>query len=152
MNEHERNQKEAIIREYRDEALQLARYLPWFESKRGESLTGIYDGEDGVKTIPLPVYDSTLLAFVKEAQAGKLMDKNYPYVYSRNMIKTHSDEQRLIAQARLTDFFILQGILSKYVLEGMRRSTVWTVAVKEEIFINILKQFTIIFNQKNIKD
>ena len=80
------------------------------------------------------------------------MDKNYPYVYSRNMIKTHSDEQRLIAQARLTDFFILQGILSKYVLEGMRRSTVWTVAVKEEIFINILKQFTIIFNQKNIKD
>ncbi|NLG02606.1 MAG: hypothetical protein GX567_02025 [Clostridia bacterium] len=152
MNEHERNQKEAIVREYRDEALALARYLPWFESKRGESLTGIYEGENGIKTIPLPVYDSKLLAFVKEAQAGNLMDRNYPYVYSRNQIRTHADEQRLIAQARLKDFFTLQGILSKYVLEGMRRSTVWTVAVQEELFLNILKQFTIIFDQKNIKE
>ncbi len=94
--------------------------------------------EEKDKIFGFPVYDSTIMAFVKSASLGDLMDKNYPYIYTRNHIKSREDEKRLIRGADIDSFDILKGILSKYVLEGMRKGTVWSVAVNEGIFLSIL--------------
>ena len=87
-----------------------------------------------------PVYDGTLLRFVKEASRTKLMDKNYRYVYTRNHIRTPEDERRVIRAAELKDWDILRGILSRYVLGGMTKASLWSQAVQEDIFYLVLSK------------
>ena len=86
------------------------------------------------------MYDGTLLNFVKEAEATPLMNRNYAYVYTRNRIRNHEDERRLIAAAQLTEWDILEGILSKYVLEGRTKATLWGDAMQEDIFLLVLRK------------
>lgn len=93
----------------------------------------MYRGDDKIKVIPIPVYDSTLLAFVKDAEKTKFIDKNYPYVYSRNNILTHEDEIRLLEAATLADLRIFKGVISKYVLGGRTRSSVWSEGVESGV-------------------
>ena len=87
-----------------------------------------------------PVYDATLMNFVREAAASPLMNRNYVYVYTRNRIRNHADEKRLIAGAELKDWEILGGILSKYVLEGQTKASLWGEAVQEDIFLLVLRK------------
>jgi hypothetical protein len=68
------------------------------------------------------------------------MDRNYVYVYTRNRIRSHADEKRLIAGAELKDWEILGGILSKYVLEGRTKATLWGDAMQEDIFLLVLRK------------
>ena len=42
-----------------------------------------YDGNGEYKLIQIPVFDSNLLDFVKTAGKTALVDRNYPYVYTR---------------------------------------------------------------------
>ena len=78
--------------------------------------------------------------FVREASKTSLMDKNYAYVYTRNHIRNHEDERKLIAKAGWKEWNLLCGILSKYVLGGRTKGTLWNEAVKEDIFYLVLKQ------------
>lgn len=87
-----------------------------------------------------PVYDATLMSFIKEASKSALMEKNYSYTYTRNHIKTHDDERRLIRAAELKDWDILRGILSKYVLGGRTKAVLWSEAVQENIFVMVLEK------------
>jgi hypothetical protein len=66
------------------------------------------------------------------------MDKNYRYTYTRNNIGGVEDERRRIAAAELQDWDILRGILSRYVLGGRIKGTLWSDAVKEDIFYLVL--------------
>ncbi len=136
---------EAIISEYKSDALKLITYLPWFESKRGQKISGYYEGEPGVKTIPLPTYEPTLLRFIKEVQNSSFYYKNYPYIYTKNHIKTPNDERICIEQAKIRDIDDLKGILSRYVLEGMSHSSRWVEAVDEDIFLLLLKKLEQLF-------
>jgi len=136
---------DAIISEYKNDALKLIEYLPWFESKRGQRVSGFYEGEPGVKTIPLPTYDPTLLRFIKEVQKSSFSYKNYPYIYTKNQIKTPNDERMCIEHAKIRDIDNLKGILSKYVLEGMSRSSRWVEAVDEDIFLLLLRKLEQLF-------
>ena len=88
----------------------------------------------------IPVYDSNLMSFVKEAANSPLMDRNYPYVYTRNHIRTHEDERRIITRAGVKEWDILRGILSKYVLGGRTKSALWSQGVQENIFYLVLRQ------------
>ena len=88
----------------------------------------------------IPVYDSTLMSFVREAEGSALMDRNYSYVYTRNHIQNHEDERKIIAAAEMRDWGILRGILSKYVLGGRTKSVLWSQAVQENIFYLVLKR------------
>ncbi len=144
MSEQDLGLKEAIIEKYSADAKRLIPYIMWLETKTGADVSGIYSGEPGMKTMPVATYDATLLEFVNLAKKTTFMDKNYPYVYTRNHLRTHADERKLIESARLTDIQNLCGILSKYVLEGMRRGSCWVEAVDEGIFLAVLtklKQF-----------
>ena len=87
-----------------------------------------------------PVYDGTLMNFVREASKSTLMEKNYQYVFTRNHLKTHEDERKAIQKADLKDWDLLRGILSKYVLGGRVKGTLWNEAMQEKLFYLILKR------------
>jgi len=80
------------------------------------------------------------MALVKLLQTSDLMDRNYVYVYSRNRIKTHEEEIRLIRGSELKDIDNIKAVLSKYVMEGMRKGSQWTEAVSTGIFYECIAQ------------
>ncbi len=133
--------RQQVVNEYRADVEKLARYLSWLESKKGKSVQQSYSGS-GIEehSISFPVYDGTLMNFVKEAQRTKLMDRNYRYVYSRYRIRVVEDELRAIKRADIKEMDVLKGILSKYVLEGMRKGRRWSEAVEQGIFLNVVRK------------
>lgn len=134
---------EEIIAYYKDDLNKLLVYLPYFAGKRAKDVSGQFDGESmglGNHTLQFPVYDSTLLAFVKVANQTVFMDQNYRYVYSRIGIRNHDDERKVIANCTLKEMDVLGGILSKYVLGGMTKGAVWTEGVEEEIYYRVIEK------------
>jgi len=130
-----------MVDKYRPIAEKLSAYLGWLETKRGTSVSSRFDGQGiGEHSIAFPVYDSTLMSLVKLLQTSPLMDRNYVYVYSQNRLKTHEDEIRLIKNSDLSNVKNISAVLSKYVMEGMRRGTVWTEAVMSGIFYEAIAQ------------
>ncbi len=139
--ETDKNYRLRVITEYKEAILPLLKYLSWLEQKAGQAASQTYSGAElGEGTMRFPVYDSTLLSFVKDATKSPLMDKNYRYIYSRHHIRTHEDERRIIKKAGWKEWDILKGILSKYVLGGRVKGTLWSEAVQENIFYFILSQ------------
>lgn len=147
----EENIREQIIEEYRDDVVKLIKYLPWLSKKSGKDVSTMYTGDEEKPLIPIPVYDSTLLAFIKDAEKTKFVDRNYPYVYSRNNIKSHDDELRLIRSAKITDLKILKGILSKYILGGRTKAALWSEGVEAGIYVALLDSLNRLFFS-NTKD
>ncbi len=129
------------IEEYKQVVMPLLSYLPWLGKNSGKVVSSTYsDSEVGEHSLSFPVYDGTLLRFVKEAEKTPLMDRNYRYVFVRNNIKTHEDERKLIKKAGIREWNILCGILSKYVLGGRTKGGLWSEAVTEGIFYLVLDQ------------
>ena len=127
-----------MMRVYGKDILELCAYIPYFAEKGRKDVQKPYDGKQGASKLNFPVFDSTLLAFVKKAQASKLMDRNYPYVYSRRRIRTHEDERKFIERATIRDVDALRGLLSRYVLEGQHKAGLWGEGVEEKIYLNVL--------------
>ena len=143
--------REQIVEEYRDDVLKLLKYLPWLSKKSGKDVSSMYTGDEEKPLIPIPVFDSTLLAFVKEAEKTKFVDRNYPYVYTRNNIRTHEDEIRLIESAKITDLKIIKAVISKYVLGGKTKAALWTEGVDSGALVKALEQLNKLFFS-NTKD
>lgn len=133
--------RQQMVSIYKPDVERLIRYLPWLEEKAGRDVSETFEG-NGIKgnSITFPVYDGTLMSFIKEVQRTTLLDRNYPYIYSRNRIRTVQDELRAIDRASIKDMDILKGILSKYVLGGMTKGRLWTEAVYNRIFLNIIRK------------
>lgn len=133
--------RQRIVSEYRAKVEPLLKYLPWLEQKERGRTVSMYSGEGiGENSLSIPVYDGTLMSFIKEAQKTGLLDRNYVYVYSRNRIRTVLDEKVAIEQAQLQSFDVLTGILAKYVLGGMTKSALWAQAVDEGIFLALVQK------------
>ncbi len=147
----EESVSEKIRREYKNDVDILVRYLPWFEKIQGKSVQSIYDGEKDFKVIQIPVYDSNLLAFMKDAGKTSLITKNYPYVFTDNRIKTVDDELRLVNNAHLKDMEILKGILSKYVLGGRSKASLWKDGVDNGVLFAIIKRLKYLFYATNVE-
>lgn len=133
--------RQRIIAEYKESVMPLLKYLPWLEKSAGKVASSTYNGQEmGEGTLTFPVYDGTLMNFVKEASKSSLMERNYQYVYTRNHLRSHEDEKRIILKCGWKEWDILKGILSHYVLGGRTKGTLWSEAVQESIFYLILKQ------------
>lgn len=133
--------RQQIVNEYKPDVERLVRYLPWLESKTGTSVQQTYSASGiGEHSVAFPVYDSTVMNFVKEAQRTHLMDRNYMYVYSRRRIRTLQDELRAIERADIREMDVLKAILSKYVMGGMTKGRMWSEAVEKGIFLNTVKK------------
>jgi len=130
-----------LVEKYRPIVEKLVTYLGWLEAKRGVNVSTTYAGDGiGQHSIPFPVYDSTLMALVKLLQTSPLVDRNYVYVYSRNRIRTVEDEIKLIHNSELKDTENIGAVLSRYVMEGMRKGTMWTEAVSNGVFYEAITQ------------
>ncbi len=140
--EHDYQYRKQIVLGYKETVMPLVlRYLPWFEKNGTQTATSQYRDEAiSEHSMAFPVYNSTVINFVKEASRTNLMDKNYRYLYTRNRIQSHDDERRLIQQATWQEWDILRGILSYYVLGGMSKGMLWNEAVEEQIFCLILQK------------
>lgn len=133
--ENENTYKQEMMDKYRMIFKDLFRYIPWFEQRKGLKTFKLYSGENlPGNSVAIPVYDSTLLAFVKEMQKSGLMDRNYVYIYSRLGLKNVQDELRTIEAAELKDMEVILGIMAKYVLGGMTKGNMWNQAEEEGIF------------------
>lgn len=137
----EPTQQEKIIAEFHEVAEPFLSYLPWFEQHAGEPGSELFE-QQGISehSLSFPVYDATLMRFVKEAGKSALMDRNYRYVYSRNHIQSHKDEYTLIERTTWRTWDQLKGILSYYVMGGRVRATLWSEGVKASIYLKVLRK------------
>lgn len=133
------NSVEDIVLRYRPEVAKLTPYLNWLKENVKVEVAQTYSNSD-LKSIPFPVYDSNLLAFVKAAQTTNLLDRNYVYVYSENHLGNYKDELLFIQAADITKMDALAGILSKYILSGMVKGSVWSEGVATGVLYEVVKK------------
>ena len=133
------NSVEDIVSRYRPELDKIVPYLNWLKDNASNEVAQSYNNSE-LKSMPFPIYDATLLSFVKAAQNTALIDRNYVYVYSRHRISSAKDELTLIQDAQITDIDDLAGILSKYILTGMTKGTVWAEGVRNGVLYNVVKK------------
>jgi len=128
------------IKKYDEDFQKLAPYIAYFEEKAGQAIWHEYDGEQGHSSMAFPVYDGTLMSFVRTAQKTVFMDRNYFYAYTKRRIKTPKQEEQALLNATIKDDDLLNAVISKYVTEGMRKTGVWQDAVTRGLFLNALKK------------
>ena len=135
--------RQQVVNTYKPDVERLIRYLPWLEEKAaaGGGVAQTFDG-NGIRenSITFPVYDSTLMSFIKDVQRTGLVDRNYPYIYSQYRLRTVQDELHAISKADIKEMNVLKGILSKYILGGMTKGRMWTEAVTNRIFLNVIRK------------
>ena len=120
------NSIDDIVRRYTELLKPLLPFLPWLKMNLG--LRVAQDNGDG--SMLFPVYDGTLLNFVKTAQASEMMNRNY--------LETAEDELRFIERAEIRDMEALGDILSRYMLEGNTKGRVWSEGVTNEVYYTLL--------------
>ena len=128
-----------IIEQYKPDVQLLIRYIPWLEQKKDEQVVKEY-GREEETVLTFPVYDSTLLGLVKTAQKTCFMNRNYRYIYTRYGIHSVAKEIELIEHATLREMDLLGGILSRYVMSGMTKGSVWPEAVQNGVFLALFKK------------
>ncbi len=131
--------REEIIICYKEDVERLLKFLPWLEKRSGSAASSVYSGEGIEKSsMPVPVYDSTLLSFIKEIRTTDFLNRNYVYTFSRYRIKTARDELRVIDACSLQEVSVLGDILSKYVLRGDVKGAVWSEGVSNGVYLALL--------------
>ena len=130
---------EAFTERYGAGVKKLMPYVDWLSKNAGAETSRDYNSQME-STMSFPVYDGTLLSFVKEAQATGFMNRNYQYLYLRADLNTAEDELKFIERARLEDMDTLAAILSKYVMGGMTKGSMWTDAVRSGVFCKTVQK------------
>ena len=122
-----------------DKLRPLFEYIPYLKQKEGYNTRSLLEGDSAPKdSIPVPVYDSKVLAFVKDAQKTGLINKNYVYAYRKMDISSPHDERLAISDCKFADIDRVIAIMSKYVLGGMTKGVMWSEAVEEGIWLHCL--------------
>lgn len=125
---------------YKGDMEKLIQYLPWLEAKSGKvKVSSFYTGDNlGASTVTFPVYDSNLIRFIKDAESTAFISRNYVYVVSANRLKTPFDDKKFVHQQTMLQLDKIGAVLSKYVLGGKVKASMWSVAVDEGIFLDIV--------------
>ena len=134
--------REEFVARYKGVIEPLMRYMPWLANASGKAADTMYEN-DGISgnSLSFPVFDGTLMSFVREVGNTALMNRNYPYVYSKLRMKNADDELRAISRATINDIDVLNGILSKYVMGGRTKASLWNAGVQDGIFLKILEKY-----------
>ena len=131
--------RKQVKADYLEKLTPLFAYIPYFKEKEGKMTRSTYMGEGKeAPSVPVPVYDSRVIAFVKEAQKTGLVTRNYVYQYRKLQVDNPKDERLYISGAAFKDIDAVISIMSKYVLEGMTKGPVWGVAVEEGVWLHCL--------------
>lgn len=141
MIENERQSVENIVSEYKETVEELCKFLPWLERRSAGEVMSIYDpNRESSFTMGIPIYDGTLLRFVKYLETTKFMNKNYEYVYRRNGMRDSKDELRMIQRVGIQQIDVLGAILSKYTLKGKVKGVVWKEGMDNGVFLATVKK------------
>ncbi len=128
-----------LAKKYRAQVEPFFRYIPWFQERVGQKAYTNYEDDSFKETsMRFPVYEGTLLSFVKDMSKTELMDRNYRYVCNRYHLESITDEITAISKAELVDFDMLAALMTKYVMGGMTKSRYWSEAVEHGIFLDLL--------------
>lgn len=134
-NEYKEQQKT----DYQKLLTPLFAYIPYLKEKEGQKTRSIYQNDNiELKSVPVPVYDGTVLSFVKEAQKTGLVTRNYIYSYQKIGARNPKDERLYISGATFQDIEVVISIISKYVLGGMTKGIMWSEAVEEGVWLHCL--------------
>lgn len=144
------NSIEDIVSRYRPEVDKLMPHLHWLKENAKHEVAQSYSNSD-LKSMPFPIYDSNLLAFVKAAQSTNLLDRNYVYVYTRNRLANAKDEILFIQNAEIKDMDDLAGILSKHILSGMTKGTVWAEGVYNGVLYMVVNKMDELLKMWSVK-
>lgn len=130
-----------VIDTYFPDVKKLREYIPYLEKLCGQRGSNTFN-QDGLSnhSLTFPVYDSNLMRFVKEAENTVFMNRNYHYSYSRMRMKTVEDELKVIGKCTILQMDVIGDILSKYVLGGKTKSTLWSEAARHGIFIAAIEK------------
>ena len=132
--------REELVAMYRPDVERLVAFLPWLTERTGNDIRQNFEGENGKVTLPFPVYDTIMLAFLETLGSTVFMNPNYRYTYSRYRIKDWNDELKMIQRADIMSMDIIGGILSRYTLGGMTKAYLWTEGMDYQIFYNAVKR------------
>lgn len=139
MQKNEKLSNEEVVIVYKDDVVKLLKYVSWLEKVNGQNTSDLYTGEGIEETsMAVPVYDSTLLSFVREAKTTEFMNRNYVYTFSQYRLQTAKDELEFIENSTLQDMKALGDILSKYILKGEVKGLVWSEGVKNGVFLALI--------------
>ena len=126
-------------KEYMAKLMPLFSYIPYLKNKEGAKTRTLYEGDELSKvSIPIPVFDGTVISFVKEAQKTGLVTKNYVYAYNKINADGPKEERLFISGATIRDLDAVIAIMSKYVLGGLTKSKMWSEAVEEGVWLHCL--------------
>lgn len=130
-----------VIEMYYPDTKKLMGYLLYLEKMSGKSVSNTFN-QDGLSehSLTFPVYDGNLMRFIKDAEQTVFMDRNYRYVYTRYRIKTLEDELDMIKKCTILQMDVLGGILSKYVLGGRTKGTVWSEGAQNGVYLEVIKK------------
>ena len=133
-----KNSIEYYMDKYERPVRALSSYLNWLEEHMNVRTDSVYSDSETV--MPFPIYDSTLMAFIKQVQNTGILDRNCVYLYTRRRINGVKDELDFIEKARLQDMDDLWAVLSNYVIEGMSRGAKWSEGVSSGIFYHVIRK------------
>ena len=151
MQKDVRLSREEIIFLYKDEAVKLMQFYNWVKKNSGQDLGSLYTGDDIEKSsMAVPVYDSTLLSFIKTAKGTEFMNRNYIYTYSRLRIKTAQNEIDTIKDCSLQDIKVIGDILSNYCYKGDVRGAVWNEGLKNGVYLALLEKLKELLEIRNV--
>lgn len=141
MRDNLRLSNDEIVICYQDDVRKLVKFLPWLERVSGGPSSGIYTGEGIDKSsMAIPVYDSTLLSFVREAKSTDFINRNYVYTFSKYRLREAGDELRIIDICTLQEINVLGDILSKYILKGEVKGLIWTQGVQNGVYLALVRK------------
>ena len=128
-----------VISMYRPDTIKLLDYIVYLEKMNGRVASNNYN-QDGLSdhSIVFPVYDGTLMSFIKDAEQTVFMNRNYRYSYTRFRMKNSTDELRVINKCTIRQLDVIGDILSRYVMGGRTKSTVWSEGVRNGVYLAAL--------------
>lgn len=142
-----------VIEQYRPDTIKLLDYIVYLEKMNGRMVSSNYD-QDGLAehSVAFPVYDATLMQFVKDMENTVYMNRNYRYTYTRFGIKNATDELKVIENCSIRQLDVIGDILSKYIMSGRTKGRVWGEGVRNGVYLAaITKAYDLIHFWENAK-
>ena len=132
-------ERQEMINAYKKELAKLLPYLNWLREKQGKLLEKSFTDEGiGENSIAFPVYDGTLLNFIKALSATNLMNRNYLYDYRKYRITDGKGELDYIERADIKGMGVICSILSKYAIRGRTKGKVWSEGVLNGVYLKAI--------------
>lgn len=118
----------------------LMEFIPYLETVSADEVVHWEGGEkstEGYSTMPYPVYDGRLKAFIKTIYELDILDKEYLKTIESSGINTPVELEKALHGL---DYKLTIAFLTYYVRQERFCDGLWARAVKEKIFLRIIKR------------